>query len=112
KKEFFYSGGIRFEHFNLRGVTIRNWATYVNRPRNTGEIEVTIPLTVSTNGYAILLNNSYESRFMFGSKDPKVVEYTTYGGDMDYYFIGGTFKQIVKDYYELAGYSNMPLLKS
>jgi len=112
EQEAFYGGGLRFERFNLRGATIRNWATYVNRPRSTGEIEVTIPLILSTNGYGLFLDNSFESRFMFGSETPDIVEYKTYGGVMDYYFIGGSLKQIVEDYYRLTGHSNMPLKKS
>lgn len=101
--EEFYGFGERYNQFGKRGTDVD---TYVyNQYRNQGErTYLAIPFFLNTNGYGVLLNTTYYSKFKLATENSDMYSFTADSGGeqdtmLDYYFIyGKNLTDVVSNY--------------
>jgi len=74
---------------------------------------LTVPFFISSKGYGLFLNSSYEHHFVFGKNQNYEFDIDTKGfeGRMDYFFIAGPeFASIIDRYTQLTGRPRLPML--
>ncbi len=101
--EGFYGLGERFFSFNHRGreIVLRN-VDIVNQPQDYNYFS--IPFFMSSRGYGIFYNNTWETTFRFGSKQPDELSFESPGPNCDFFFIyGPTPREILSGYLDLTG---------
>ncbi len=102
-EEQFYGLGERFFSFNHRGreIVLRN-VDVINQPEDYNYFS--IPLFMSSRGYGIFYNNTWETRFRFGSEIPEELSFESPGPNCDFFFIYGPQpRQILAGYLRLTG---------
>jgi alpha-glucosidase (family GH31 glycosyl hydrolase) len=106
--EQFYGLGERFYSFNHRGRDITLWnVDAINQPRDYNYYS--IPFFLGSRGYGIFYNNTWQTRFRFGSEHPDELSFESPGPNCDFFFIyGPTPKKILDEYLNLTGHP--PLL--
>ena len=112
--ESFYGGGSRATPVNRKGWKLRiyNEANY-GYGNNTSTLNISIPFVVSSRGYGLFFDNQYPADLDLGSEDPEKVVYTTQGGRLRYYFLGGEgFDEVLANYTKLTGKQKLPPLWS
>lgn len=106
--EQFYGFGERYNQLGKRGTDID---TYVyNQYQNQDErTYMAIPFFLNTNGYGVLLNTNYYSKFKLATERSDMYSFTANTGGastsmLDYYFIyGDDLKDVVSNYTEISG---------
>jgi len=102
--EQFYGLGERFFSFNHRGreIVLRN-VDVINQPEDYNYFS--IPFFMSSRGYGILYNNTWETRFRFGSEVPDELSLESPGPNCDLFFVYGPQpRRILAGYLGLTGY--------
>jgi len=102
--EQFYGLGERFFSFNHRGseIVLRN-VDVINQPKDFNYFS--IPFFMSSRGYGIFYNNTWETKFRFGSDIPDELSLESPGPNCDLFFIHGPQpRQILANYLQLTGY--------
>ncbi len=110
--EEFYGFGERYGNFRKRGTDVDNYVynQYLNQDDRT---YLSIPFFINTNGYGILVNSTYYSKFRIATERADMYSFTvnTGGGPdamLDYYFFGGDdLKDVIANYAEVAGKPDM-----
>ncbi len=86
----FYGTGERGLNLNLRGERFRSYNQSVygyDQPEPT--MNINVPLLLSSEGYALLFDNSYPGTFDLGARDPSTFWYESDGGELSYYVLAG-----------------------
>jgi alpha-glucosidase (family GH31 glycosyl hydrolase) len=107
-EEQFYGLGERYHSFNHRGkeITLHN-VDVINQPKDYNYFS--IPFFMSNRGYGIFYNNTWETRFRFGSEPADELSMESPGPNCDFFLIyGPTPREILTGYMGLTGYP--PLL--
>lgn len=111
-KEEFYGFGERYNQFGKRGTEVD---TYVyNQYRNQGDrAYLAVPFFLNTNGYGVLVNSTYYSKFKLATVKNDMYSFTTDTGGketsmMDYYFIHGSdLTDVISNYTDITGKPEM-----
>ena len=109
--EHFYGTGERGISLDLCG---QSFDSYNEQHGGYGSpapptMNVNIPFIISSDGYGIYFENTFKGHFDIGNSDPDVFSYTSYGGELSYYFIyDPAMKDVMSDYTWLTG--RAPLL--
>jgi alpha-glucosidase (family GH31 glycosyl hydrolase) len=107
-EEQFYGLGERFHSFNHRGreIALQN-VDVINQPGDYNYYS--IPFFLSSRGYGIFYNNTWETKFRFGSEFSTELSMESPGPNCDFFFISGpTPREILASYLDLTGHP--PLL--
>lgn len=102
--EQFYGLGERFFSFNHRGreIVLRN-VDVINQPQDYNYFSV--PFFMSSHGYGIFYNNTWETEFRFASEFPDELSLESSGPNCDIFLIyGPTPREILTHYLDLTGY--------
>lgn len=108
--EIFYGGGARVLGMNRRGnrLHLYNRAHYGYETRSE-LMNYTLPLTVSSNGYALLFDNAGKGYLDLDSKKQNNLSYETFSGTPNYYIIvGDNWFDIINQYTLLTGRQPLP----
>ena len=106
----FYGGGSRALPFNLHGFNIDfyNQAHY-GYSNQTSNLNISIPLLTSPEGYSLLFDNRYYSSAEIGSDNTSEINYQTSKGPLRYFLIGGNnMRELSKAQADLTGHAPMP----
>lgn len=101
--EGFYGLGERFHSFNHSGreIVLRN-VDIINQPEDTNYFS--IPFFMSSRGYGIFYNNTWETKFRFGSEIADELSFESPGPNCDFFFIYGPEpRRILTNYLHLTG---------
>lgn len=101
--EQFYGLGERFHSFNHRGreITLRN-VDVINQPQDYNYFS--IPFFLSSRGYGIFYNNTWDTTFRFGSENRDELSFESPGPNCDFFFIYGPApRQTLAGYLYLTG---------
>ena len=70
---------------------------------------IPVPLFMSTRGYAILVNTTYQTTFDMGASQPDKFGWLDTSGSIDFYVMQGNgFKELLTRYLELTGKPELP----
>jgi len=105
--EEFYGFGERYNNFRKRGTDVD---TYVyNQYKNQNDrTYMAIPFFINTNGYGVLLNTTYYSKFRLATERSDMYSFTADTGGssasmLDYFFIhGDDLKDVVSNYTDVT----------
>ncbi|MCB0642636.1 MAG: DUF4968 domain-containing protein, partial [Phaeodactylibacter sp.] len=109
-EEAIYGTGSRAIDVDLRGreLEVYNSAFY-GYEHGADLLNICAPFVVSNRGYGLFLDNSWKANFDIGATNPEVLRYTTYGGALPYYFIGGgSMERVLEKYTLLTGRQPLP----
>ena len=101
--EQFYGLGERFHSFNHRGreITLHN-VDAINQPQDCNYYS--IPFFLSSRGYGIFYNNTWQTRFRFDSEVPDELSFESPGPNGDFFFIyGPSPREILSNHVYLTG---------
>jgi alpha-glucosidase (family GH31 glycosyl hydrolase) len=101
--EQFYGLGERFHSFNHRGreITLRN-VDAINQLQDHNYFS--IPFFLSSRGYGIFYNNTWDTTFHFGSESRDELSFESPGPNCDFFFIyGPTPRETLAAYLDLTG---------
>lgn len=107
----YYGAGERGHSLPLNGDTLvmynkQNYS-YMKGEKRINQMNITMPLFVSSNGYAVLFDDYAAAEMIMGNP----VKYITEGKEpVSYYFIngGGTLEGVMKEYTQLTGRQELP----
>ena len=107
----YYGAGERGHSLPLNGDTLvmynkQNYS-YMKGEKRINQMNITMPLFVSSNGYAVLFDDYAAAEMIMGNP----VKYITEGKEpVSYYFIngGGTLEGVMKEYTLLTGRQELP----
>ncbi|WP_205600796.1 TIM-barrel domain-containing protein [Gracilibacillus sp. YIM 98692] len=110
--EEFFGFGERYNQIGKRGTEVD---TYVyNQYRNQDQrTYLAVPFFLNTNGYGVLMNSTYYSKFKLATEKNDMYSFTTNtGGDetsmMDYYFIHGSdLSDVISNYTDITAKPEM-----
>lgn len=106
--EHLYGLGEKFLNLDKRGQRITSWTTDA-LGNSTDRTYKNIPFFMSTEGYGIFINSSYEIIYDMGKQSQLSYTFLIKDGLMDYFFIyGPSFKKILNLYTELTGKAPLP----
>ncbi|MCR9248796.1 MAG: DUF4968 domain-containing protein [bacterium] len=103
--EAFYGTGARAIDMNRRG---QNLLIY-NKPHygyqnGADALNYTIPHVMSSSKYMLLVDNPAKANMDLGKTQSDILEYSSEGGNMAYYFINGqSYKELMNNYTNLTG---------
>ena len=104
--------GSRALPVNRRGYQLQNW-NQAHYGYSLGEqnLNISIPLVISSNGYALFFDNPSKGTFDLGYAQANVLDYACESGSMAYYFIqGSTNDALLNKYTNLTGKQPLPAL--
>jgi len=104
--------GSRAIPVNRRGYQLQNW-NQAHYGYSLGEqnLNISIPLIISSNGYALFFDNPSKGTFDLGYAQENVLDYASEVGQMAYYFIqGSTNDALLSKYTTLTGKQPLPAL--
>lgn len=112
-REAYYGLGDKPTELNLRGKHLMNWGTDAyDYQKNTDPLYKNIPFYYGLHkgiGYGIFFDNTFRSRFDFGSKTKNELTFAAEGGEMNYYYIAGPqLMDVCERYTMLTGTPDMP----
>ncbi len=110
ENEAIYGTGARALPLNRRGYRLQNYnkASYAYQ-MGAELLNYCIPHVISSNKYMLLVDNPARSFFDIGKKDQGVLDFSSLGGNMSYYFINGSsHKELIGRYTELTGKQELP----
>ncbi|MEW7292138.1 glycoside hydrolase family 31 protein [Aquimarina sp. 2304DJ70-9] len=97
----------RAESIDLKGKShARNYGSHEQE-----QAPLIVPFYLSSKGYGIFLNSTFENYFNFGEDKKHEFGINTYGfkGQMDYFFIlGPSIKEVLQQYVSLTGKPRLP----
>lgn len=65
---------------------------------------IPIPMVMTSDGWGLFVNTTYESRFDVGQTDPGKLKVTVKGGSPDYYvFTGRNYREMLSEYTRITG---------
>ena len=107
----YYGAGERGHSFNLAGDTLimynkQNYS-YMKGEERINQMNITMPLFVSSNGYAVLFDDYAAAKMVMNNP----IEYTTEGTEpVSYYFINGegSIADVTSQYTRLTGRQELP----
>ncbi len=108
--EAIYGTGARALPLNRRGYRLQNYnkASYAYQ-MGAELLNYCIPHVTSSKKYMLLIDNPARSFFDIGKKDQNVLDFSSLGGNMSYYFINGSsHKELISSYTELTGKQELP----
>jgi len=106
--EHFYGFGEKFSDLDKRGQRVTSW-TVDALGNSTPRSYKNVPFFMSTKGYGIFINSSYEIVYQMGSHSYISYSFQIDDSLMDYYFIyGPSFKKILKRYTDITGRAPVP----
>jgi oligosaccharide 4-alpha-D-glucosyltransferase len=106
ENEAIYGTGSRAIPMNRRGERFMNY----NQPQygyayGNAEINYNIPHLYSSKEYMLLIDNPAKAWFDIGSTDEDVLEFSSLGGNMSYYFVNGSsYEELIDEYTDLTGH--------
>jgi alpha-D-xyloside xylohydrolase len=106
-EDHFYGSGERFTRLDLVGRSVRIW----NRNPYGARSELAyknLPLLVGSRGYGVFVDVPTAVTFHVGSRSNRTWTLEAPGGELDYYLIAGSPKEIVAAYTELTGKPAVP----
>lgn len=110
----FYGAGERGHSFNLYGDTLvmynRQNYGYTGDEKRISQMNITMPLIISSNGYALLFDDYAAAEMITGQSG---ISYTTESNrPISYYFINGagSLPEVMKNYTALTGRQKLPPL--
>ena len=112
--EHYFGLGDKTGPFDHRGQAFTDWNTDAYQFQDsTDPLYKTIPFFIAVGGaagsYGIFLDNTWRSWFDFGKRDPKMLEFGSSGGAIDYYVIyGPSTPHVVERYASLTGKPPLP----
>jgi alpha-glucosidase len=114
--ERFIGLGEKTGPLDRRGTGYQNWNTD-SFAYSTGAdpLYCTIPFYIGIHhglSYGIFFDNSYKSFFNFGASNNRFTSFAADAGEMNYYFMFGSVKEIIQHYTFLTGRMEMPPLWS
>jgi alpha-glucosidase len=108
--ENIYGLGEKTGKLNRRGSRFVMWNS--DKPCydiNEDPLYKSIPFFISSAGYGIFFDNTFHSVFDFGASKQDCLSFSSFGGEMIYYFIyGPAMTQVVSKYMQLTGSPVMP----
>jgi alpha-glucosidase len=114
--ERFIGLGEKTGPLDRRGNGYQNWNTdNFGYSTSADPLYCTTPFYIGIhNGvsYGIFFDNSYKSFFNFGASNNRFASFSADAGEMDYYFIAGSVREIIQNYTHLTGRMEMPPLWS
>jgi alpha-glucosidase len=114
--EKFIGLGEKTGNLDRRGEAHINWNT--DNPAyqvDDDDLYSTFPFYIGIHhglSYGIFFDNTYRSLFNFGASNDRFSSFGADGGEMNYYFIAGSVREIITRYTALTGRINMPPLWS
>lgn len=108
--EHFYGAGFRTTAFDLRDqhLELYNQAHY-GYSLDAPNLNFSVPFVVSSAGYGLLFDNPEKGILDLDKMQANVLTFTSIGGRMAYYVIGGAnTDSILKNYHQLTGFQPMP----
>jgi alpha-glucosidase (family GH31 glycosyl hydrolase) len=108
--EHFYGSGERATGLDRRGLSL----DFYNAPRycygfGEANMNIAIPLFVSSRGYGIYFEDPYPGHADLGASVNDVFDYTAANGSFSYFMIGGgNYREVLKSYAELTGKPTLP----
>ncbi|MFB1081608.1 TIM-barrel domain-containing protein [Jeotgalibacillus sp. JSM ZJ347] len=110
--EEFFGFGERYNQIGKRGTEVDNYV--YNQYRDQGErTYLSVPFFVNTNGYGVLVNSTYYSKFKLATEIDDMYSFTTdTSGDtdsmLDYYFIhGNDLSDVISNYTDITAKPEM-----
>lgn len=116
KDDCVYGLGDKTGLLNKRGYEYENWNSDIPDAHTDGfkALYKSIPVVYikkETGSYGLFFDNTYHAYFDIGKADGNVLSYSADGGNLDFYFIGGSsLKEVVGGYTYLTGTANLPEL--
>jgi alpha-glucosidase (family GH31 glycosyl hydrolase) len=108
-QEALYGAGSRAIPQNRRGYLLENYhQPHYGYGYGEQNLNVSIPLIVSSKGYAIYFENPSSGTFDLGKTQKDQLVYTAENGQLSYFFIQGTNDQILNAYTKLTGKQPLP----
>jgi len=106
-EEHFYGLGQVGPSLDKDGTTRRFWNSHYGHGPGS---DMAVPLLISSRGYGLFFDNSWDSEVSIGRNDGgNTFVYTAEGGQLDWYFVYGPGpKQILSEYAQLTGSAPMP----
>ncbi len=108
--EHLYGTGARGQNLDLRGYQFpcENQAHYgYSNPPDA--MNVNVPLVLSSDGYALFIDNPWVGSFDLGFSDDNLLQYTSDGGELAVFIIGGhTIQNQLEAYTWLTGRQPLP----
>jgi alpha-glucosidase (family GH31 glycosyl hydrolase) len=106
-EEHYYGLGQAGPGLDKDGTTRRLWNSHYGFGPGT---DMAVPLVVSSRGYGLFFDNSWDAAVSFGRSDERSnVVYTAEGGQLDCYFMyGPSPKAILAEYARLTGHPPLP----
>ncbi len=112
-KERFFGLGDKSCDLNLRGKAFENWCTDAfGFSPESDPLYRAVPFYYGISqgtSYGIFFDNTFKTHFDFGKTNENVVSFWADGGEMNFYFIGGTKSiDVCKNYHALTGVAPLP----
>jgi alpha-glucosidase (family GH31 glycosyl hydrolase) len=106
-EEHYYGLGQAGPSLDKDGTTRRLWNSHYGHGPGS---DMAAPLVVSSRGYGLFFDNSWDAEVSLGRNDERnTLVYTAEGGQLDWYFLAGPRpKTILAEYARLTGYPPMP----
>ncbi len=110
EEEAIYGTGVRALPLNRRGYAFICY----NKPNygygmGADFLNYSIPHIYSSNDYMLLFDNPAKAEFDIGKTEEDILDFSSWGGNMTYYFINGnSFNDLMQNYSELTGSQPLP----
>ncbi len=109
KSEALSGTGSRAIPVNRRGYLLENYhQPHYGYSYGEQNLNVSVPLIVSSKGYAIYFENAGAGFFDLGKSNPNQLDYSTQSGNVSYFIIAGNNDQILNLYTKLTGKQPLP----
>ncbi len=107
--EALYGTGSRAIPVNRRGYALENYhQPHYGYSYGEQNLNVSVPLIISSAGYALYFENSGSGNFDLGKTNKDQLEYTTQSGYASYFLIAGNNDEILNSYTRLTGKQPLP----
>ena len=107
--EALYGTGSRAIPLNRRGYLLENYhQPHYGYSYGEQNLNVSIPLIISSAGYALYFENAGSGNFDLGKTNKDQLEYTTQSGNVSYFLLAGNNDKILNSYTQLTGKQPLP----
>ncbi len=107
--EALYGTGSRAIPIDRRGYLLENYhQPHYGYTYGEQNLNVSVPLIISSAGYALYFGNSGSGNFDLGKTNKDQLEYTTQSGNVSYFLIAGNNDEILNSYTTLTGKQPLP----
>ena len=109
KGEALYGSGSRAISLNRRGYKLENYhQPHYGYSFGEQNLNVSIPLLISSKGYGLYFDNAGSGFFDLGKKQQDQLVYTTQSGQLSYFIMVGSNDEILSAYTQLTGRQPLP----